>query len=328
VNEALSVPVAGAITLAGRLRGWNTCVMAEVGRGERGLSRRALFGLGASRVAERVDGYRADLEAAGRAAGAAATTEPFDSGWDLPDDAGASALLAPAAEALVEACGVRAGERVLDCASGDGNVALAAARRGARAIALDSSAVALGRGRERARAEGLEIDWIEGDAQSLSLAARARDPPHTAVGVVWADDARGAIAELFRVARPGGTVGIAAWTSGGLAGQLLRTAAEHVPLAPPGTPLPTAWGREERLRQDLEQLADDLRSRPAQLSLEGAGSAWQLVSSSPGPIAAGVRALAPERLDALRMAIETLAPNDDGPLATRYLELVASVAAR
>lgn len=303
--------------------------MADAGRGDGGLSRRALLGLGVSRVAERVDGYRADLEAAGRVAGAAAIVEPFDAGWDLPDAAGASALLAPAADALVGACGVSAGERVLDCGSGDGNVALAAARMGARVTALDASSAALERGRVRALAEGLEIEWVEGDAHSLPFAAGELDHALSAFGVIWAANARGAIAELFRVTRPGGNVGLAAWTASGLTGQLLRTASEHVPLGPPGTPLPTAWGREERQRQDLEGLAaDGMRSCFVDLSLDGAAGAWELATGSPGPIAAGARALDDERRDALRAAIEDLARDRDRPLTTRYLELVAPVAGR
>jgi SAM-dependent methyltransferase len=154
------------------------------------------------------------------------------------------------AEHLAEAAGLRPGDRVLDVATGSGNAALAAARYGAEVTGIDYVPGLLERARARAAAEGLEITFAEGDAEDLAFPDASFDAVLSCLGVMFAPDQERAAAELVRVCRPGGTIGLANWTPGGFIGQLLKTVSRHVP-PPAGVRPPGLWGTEERLRELL-----------------------------------------------------------------------------
>jgi ubiquinone/menaquinone biosynthesis C-methylase UbiE len=152
------------------------------------------------------------------------------------------------AEATVERAGVQAGETLLDVATGSGNAALAAARRGARVTGLDLTPELLERAKARAAAEGAEIDFVEGDAERLPFADGSFDRVTSVFGAMFAPDQERAAAELLRVAAPGGTVAVAAWTPEGLNGRMFATVAKHMPPPPEGFKPPILWGVEDVVR--------------------------------------------------------------------------------
>jgi ubiquinone/menaquinone biosynthesis C-methylase UbiE len=152
------------------------------------------------------------------------------------------------AELLCEAIPVRAGDRVLDVATGTGNAALAAARRFADVTAIDFVPDLLARGRRRAEAEGLEVDFREGDAEALDFADESFDVVLSTCGVMFAPDQERAASELLRVCRPGGAVGMVNWTPEGLVGAIFRAMGALVPPPPGGKPA-VRWGSEEGLRE-------------------------------------------------------------------------------
>lgn len=135
--------------------------------------------------------------------------------WAGGDYGPLAARLEPAAVALVDALGVRPGDRFLDVAAGTGNVALEAARRGAAVTAVDVTPRMLDLGRARAEGAGLEVTWVEADAEDLGVGDAAFDVVASAFGVIFAPHPAVAVAELRRVLRPGGRAGLTAWTADG-----------------------------------------------------------------------------------------------------------------
>ena len=170
--------------------------------------------------------------------------------WASADYAAVAALIVPMAEGLAQNAGLRAGDRVLDVATGSGNAALAAARCGCEVTGIDYVPALLERARARAAAEGLEIEFAEGDAEHLAFPDASFDAVLSCLGVMFTPDQERAAAELVRVCRPGGTIGLVNWTPAGFIGQLLRTVGKHVP-PPAGVRPPPQWGTEERLRELL-----------------------------------------------------------------------------
>ncbi len=152
------------------------------------------------------------------------------------------------AEHLVDTADLHAGWKVLDVATGSGNAALAAARLGTVVAGVDYVPSLLERARERAATEGLEIDFLEGDAEALPYPPASFDAVTTVFGSMFAPDHPKAASELVRVTKPGGTIAIAAWTPDGFLGELFRTTAKHVP-PPAGVQSPLLWGTEEHLKE-------------------------------------------------------------------------------
>jgi SAM-dependent methyltransferase len=181
--------------------------------------------------------------------------------WASGDYAAVAARIASMAEDLAEAAGLRPGDRVLDVATGSGNAALAAARYGAEVTGVDYVPGLLERARARAAAEGLEITFVEGDAEDLAFPDASFDAVLSALGVMFAPDQERAAAELVRVCRHGGTIGLVNWTPTGFIGQLLKTIGKHVP-PPAGVRPPSLWGTEERLRELLGDAVSRLEITP------------------------------------------------------------------
>ncbi|TMR94955.1 class I SAM-dependent methyltransferase [Nonomuraea basaltis] len=183
-------------------------------------------------------------------AGFAAIKERQRLGWESGDYARVGVTLQIMAERLVEAAGVRAGQSVLDVACGQGNVAMAGARRFAESTGVDYVPGLLAQGRQRAAAEYLDVTFTEGDAEQLPFPDASFDATLSTVGVMFAPDQERAAAELARVTRPGGTIGLASWTPDGLVGVLFRTIGTYAP-PPPQVRSPMLWGTPERLRELL-----------------------------------------------------------------------------
>lgn len=151
-------------------------------------------------------------------------------------------------ETLCEAADLDAGSSVLDVACGNGNATLAAAHRFCKVVGVDYVPELLARGRERAAAERLPIDFVEGDAEALPFPAASFDVALSTFGVMFAPDQARAARELWRVVRPGGKIALASWTPEGFIGRMLLTVGRHVP-PPTGVPSPVYWGNEVRLRE-------------------------------------------------------------------------------
>ena len=157
-------------------------------------------------------------------------------------------FLLPVGERLVDSCGIGPGMRVLDVAAGTGNAALPAARAGAEVTASDLTPALLEAGRERAESEGLELEWVEADAERLPFEDESFDVVMSAIGVMFAPNHQQAADEVVRVCRPGGTIGLLSWTPEGMLGALFRLMKPFAPPPPPGAQPPPLWGGEDHLR--------------------------------------------------------------------------------
>jgi len=167
--------------------------------------------------------------------------------WASGDYAVIGTTLQIVGEQLAEACDLRCDEAVLDVAAGNGNASLAAARRGCHVTSTDYVAGLLERGAERARAERLEIRFQAADAEALPFADASFDAVLSTFGVMFAPDQARAAAELARVCRPGGRIGLANWTPEGFIGQLFKTLGRQLP-PPAGVQPPSLWGVETHLQ--------------------------------------------------------------------------------
>ncbi len=161
--------------------------------------------------------------------------------WASGDYAVVGTTLQIVGETLCEALDLRAGQRVLDVAAGNGNATLAAARRWCQVVSTDYVPALLDRGRERAVAERLEVEFRQADAEALPFADCAFDVVVSTFGVMFTPNQEQAAAELLRVCRPGGKIGLANWTPDGFIGQLFSTIGKHLP-PPPGVASPALWG--------------------------------------------------------------------------------------
>ena len=164
--------------------------------------------------------------------------------WSSGDYGKVGVTLLMMAEHLVEAADLQPGQRVLDVASGNGNAALAAARRFSDVTALDYVPMLLEEGRKRAEAEGLQIDFVEGDAENLPFEDGSFDVALSTLGVMFAPDQERVAGELLRVVRPGGTIAMANWVPDGYVADLFRTIGRYVP--PPPASSPPSGGARRR----------------------------------------------------------------------------------
>jgi len=149
-------------------------------------------------------------------------------------------------ENLCEAVDLRATDRVLDVAAGNGNASLAAARHSAEVVSTDYVPALLEQGRRRAEADRLALEFRPADAEALPFADASFDVVLSTFGVMFAPDQARAASELLRVVKPGGRIGLANWTPEGFIGQLFELMKAHVP-PPPGLLSPMEWGMETRL---------------------------------------------------------------------------------
>ena len=167
--------------------------------------------------------------------------------WASGDFAVIGTTLQIVGEMICEAVDLRAGERVLDVAAGNGNATLAAARRFADVTSTDYVPALLEGGRRRAEAEGLSVRFEPADAENLPYGDASFDVILSTYGVMFAPDHQRSARELMRVCRPGGRIGLASWTPAGFLGDLFRTVAKYVPPVP-GVQSPLLWGTDAHLR--------------------------------------------------------------------------------
>lgn len=159
---------------------------------------------------------------------------------------------------LVDACRISSGQRVLDVAAGTGNVALRAAMTGATVVASDLTPEHFDAGREAARAAGVRIDWIEGDAEALPFEDEEFDVVTSSLGAMFAPDQQKVADELLRVCRAGGTIGMINFTPEGTGGDFFRLLAPYAPPPPPGSLPPVMWGSEDHVRKLFGERVESL----------------------------------------------------------------------
>jgi SAM-dependent methyltransferase len=253
--------------------------------------------------------------------------------WASGDYHMIAALIVPVSERLCDAIGLRAGERVLDVATGSGNTAIAAARRLCDVTGVDYVPALLERGRARAAAEGLRVTFQEGDAEALPVADGAYDVVLSTFGSMFAPNQEQTARELLRASRPGGRIGLASWTPEGWIGEMFRVTSRYVP-PPAGLRPPTRWGTEDGVRELFGDGVAALRATrhtfvwrftSAQQYLDLFRTYYGPTHKAFGALdEAGQQALARD----LIAAVESFNRSHDGTLLvpSEYLEVVASKA--
>ncbi|GAB2874397.1 class I SAM-dependent methyltransferase [Nocardioides pacificus] len=252
--------------------------------------------------------------------------------WALGDYPSVAADVIPAlGPRLVEACGVTAGQRVLDVAAGSGNAAVPAARAGAEVVASDLTPELLDAGRRHAETLGLRLDWREADAEALPFGDGAFDVVMSCVGAMFAPFHQTTADELIRVCRPAGTIGLISWTPAGFIGQMFATMKPYAPPPPPGAQPPPLWGDEAHVRSLLRDRVSDVSARTETLRVDcfdGAEEFRDFFKACYGPTIAVYRAIAdePAKVETLDRELVELAQRHDlgdGVMEWEYLLFTA-----
>jgi SAM-dependent methyltransferase len=258
----------------------------------------------------------------------AAVKEKQQAAWGSGNYAVIGTTLQLVGELLAEACDVGWDEHVLDVAAGNGNATLAAARRGGRVTSTDYVSDLLDRGAERAAAEGLVAQFALADAEDLPFADGSFDVVLSTFGVMFAPNHDRAAAELARVCRPGGRIGLANWTPESLVGQMFRVLGTHVQ-PPAGLQSPSLWGVESHLRRLLGDRASSIAvtRREFCFRYRSAEHFVDVFRTWYGPVNRAFLALDPPAAEALeRDLVELLESNDVGNgslvVPSEYLEVV------
>ena len=166
---------------------------------------------------------------------------------------------------LVEACAIGAGQRVLDVAAGSGNVAIRAAEAGADVVASDITVENMEAGEREASKRGVELEWVEGDAQGLPFDDGEFDVVTSSAGAMFAPDQQAVADELLRVCRPGGSIGMANFTPDGLAAEFFGVLGPYLPPPPPTAASPLLWGNEAHVRELFGDRASSLEASEREL---------------------------------------------------------------
>jgi SAM-dependent methyltransferase len=252
--------------------------------------------------------------------------------WSEGDFAMVAGLVMMVSEELVEALRIVPGERVLDVACGSGNAALAAARRAwGNTVGTDFVPALLERGRKRAAAERLDVDFVEGDAVELPFGDAEFDVVLSVFGAMFAAEQEKAAAELLRTCKPGGRIGMANWVPDGGVGQMFMTIAKHAP-PPPGVQSPLLWGTEDRLRELFGDGVSELRveRRANRQAYRSADHFIEFFRTYFGPTKVAFERVGPEGEAALEADLrDYLATNNVGGegalvLEPEYLQVVAT----
>jgi len=253
------------------------------------------------------------------------------SAWSSGDYAIVGTTLQIVGESLCEALDVRAGATVLDVAAGNGNGALAAARRWCEVTATDYVPALLERGQERAKADRLPIAFQVADAEHLPFADQSFDNVLSIFGVMFTPDQERAASELLRVCKRGGSVGLANWTPDGFIGQMFKTIGKHVP-PPAGARSPALWGSRARLEELFPQAVASIAATPRQFVFRyKSPDHWlEVFRTYYGPVLKTFAALDPAARDMLTNDLLALMERfnraDDGTVVvpSEYLEVIVT----
>jgi ubiquinone/menaquinone biosynthesis C-methylase UbiE len=213
---------------------------------------------------------------------------------------------------LVEACGIRARQRVLDVAAGTGNAAIPAAMMGAKVVASDLTPELFEAGRREAANRGVSLEWQEGDAEALPFGDAEFDVVMSCIGVMFAPHHQAAADELLRVCKPGGSIGLLCWTPEGFIGQMFAVLKPFAPPPPPGAQPAPLWGSEEHVRELLGERITGVHTRKQSLAVKSFHQPADFVryfKSHYGPIISVYKSLGEDqdKVKALDQALTELA---------------------
>jgi ubiquinone/menaquinone biosynthesis C-methylase UbiE len=252
--------------------------------------------------------------------------------WALGDYSRvATEAIADLGPELVTATAIGPGQRVLDVAAGSGNVAIPAAAAGATVIASDLTPELFDTGRKLAADRGVSVDWQQADAEALPYADSEFDAVLSCVGVMFAPHHDRSSAELLRVCRPGGTLGVISWTPEGFIGEMFKVMKPYAPAPPAGAQPPMLWGTEEHVRELFGNNVTDLRMERRNLAVDRFASGAEFrdfFKTNYGPTIAIYRGLVddPDRAAALDRELEAIGDGGlraDGRMPWEYLLVTA-----
>jgi ubiquinone/menaquinone biosynthesis C-methylase UbiE len=250
--------------------------------------------------------------------------------WGLGDYPRIAELILPVSRALVDACFISAGQEVLDVAAGNGNLAVLAGEEGASVVASDISPDQIELGRGRTAAECLDVEWVEANAEDLPFEDDRFDCAASVFGAMFAPRPERVASELFRVVKPGGTVGMANWGPYGSQGELFALQNKYAPPMPEGVPWPAHWGLEEFVQERFGPYASSLQMDRVTTRFQFASfeQAMQTFGSA-GPSVAQREQMPPEKLEQMAAEVRGLLERHnkatDGTLLVEpeYLQVVA-----
>src|SRR4051812_1733231 len=250
--------------------------------------------------------------------------------WGLGDYARIAELILPVSRALVDACAISAGQEVLDVAAGNGNLTVLAGEEGASVVASDFSPGQVELGRKRTADEGLDVEWVIADAEDLPFDDDRFDCAASVFGAMFGPRPDRVASEMFRVVKPGGTVGMANWGPYGSQGELFECMSKYGPPLPEGVSNPREWGLEEIVQERLGPYASSLHAErvSAHWEFDSFEHAMQTFGSA-GPSAAARAQMSDEQRQALlEEALAIMQRHnraDDGRVVVepQYLQVVA-----
>ena len=251
--------------------------------------------------------------------------------WGSGDYAVIGTTLQLVGEQLAEACDLRCDERVLDVAAGNGNATLAAARRGCIVTSTDYVSSLLERGAERARAEHLDVKFQVADVEALPFGDASFDAVLSTFGVMFAPDHAQSAAEMARVCRPGGRIGLANWTPDSLVGRMFKVLGRHIPPPAGGQP-PSLWGVEAHVRALFGDRATTIAVTPRLFNFRYRSAAHfiEVFRNWYGPVHKAFAALPADKAEALEHDLTELLNSLNRAGATslvvpsEYLEIVVT----
>jgi len=251
--------------------------------------------------------------------------------WASGDYAVIGTTLQLVGERLAEACDLRWDQQVLDVAAGNGNATLAAARRGGQVTSTDYVQGLLDQGAARARAEGLTVDFQVADAEALPFGDAQFDCVLSTFGVMFAPDQARAAAEMARVCRPGGRIGLANWTPDSLVGRMFKVLGRQLP-PPAGLQAPSLWGVEAHLHSLFGESASSMQVTPCTFTFRYRSAAHfvDVFRQWYGPVHKAFAALPADKAQVLQQELVALLDemNTAGPgslvVPSAYLEVVVT----
>lgn len=249
--------------------------------------------------------------------------------WSSGDYAIVGTTLQIVGEELCEALDLRSGSKVLDVAAGNGMASLAAARRWCDVVSTDYVASLLERGRSRASAEGLPIEFKVADAEALPFDDNSFDAVISTFGVMFTPNQNRAAAELLRVCKPGGQIGLTNWTPDGFIGHMFKTIAKYLP-PPAAAKSPMLWGTRARLTELFGSGASWIKTEPRQFNFRYRSPEHfvEVFKTFYGPMLKAFAALEPPQQQRLRDDLYALIARmnkaDDGTMVvpSEYLEII------